>query len=179
MMGGFNPISTVLSTVSTVAGLGGQAMRISNGYNDASQAYKNAQADYAQQEREIAQKEKSEREKLQIDADEAARKRRDSLKRTTAQQKAAFGGQGIDSNDGSGQAVLLGLFQQSDDEKKYRDRLDNLRNQSLTQNVDNARRRNLLQLNESYTSAQSGYRRQNANFADSIPSFNNELEDLT
>jgi hypothetical protein len=61
--------------------------------------------------------------------------RRLALKRAVARQKAAFGGQGIASGDGSSEAVLLGLFQESEDEKQSRERLDKLRLQAIDQGL--------------------------------------------
>ena len=51
--------------------------------------------------------------------------------RAVARQRANFGSSGISSDSGSGQAVLLGLFDETEDELARREQLDNLRNRAL------------------------------------------------
>jgi hypothetical protein len=54
--------------------------------------------------------------------------RRDALRRAVARQRASFGAQGVGSSGGSADAVLLGLFDESEEQKAERQRLDDLRN---------------------------------------------------
>lgn len=72
---------------------------------------------------------------LQASAEENARTSRDALKRAVARQRAQFGASGVDMSDGSSEAVLLGLFQETDDELAARERLDTLKAQSIDQNL--------------------------------------------
>jgi hypothetical protein len=58
-----------------------------------------------------------------------------ALIRAVAKQRADFGAQGVSSGDGSGQAVLLGLYDQTDAQAEDRQRIDNLRNAAIDQNV--------------------------------------------
>lgn len=149
-MGGFNPITSVLGAASNILSLGRDAYN----YNTINRDYSNAQNRYAQTENEIAQDRAQQKQQLALQAEQDGAARRSALKRVMAKQQAEFGAQGIDTTDGSGQAVLLGLFKESDDEKNYRDKLDALKNTSIDQDADNRRKRNLLDLQDSYARAQ-------------------------
>lgn len=87
------------------------------------------------------------RAKIGLDAQSAERERKAALRRAVARQKTAFAAQGLgaDISDGSSQAVLLGLFDESDEEKSSRDRLDNLRLSALDQDIEQQKRVNVLQ----------------------------------
>ena len=85
------------------------------------------------------------KDKIIIDRADQEKSRRAALKRAVARQRAKFGGQNIGVNSGSGEAVLLGLFEESEEEKKKRDKLDKLRFKSINQNVKNKKSLNLLQ----------------------------------
>ena len=93
----------------------------------------NKQADIQQQQ--IAQQQK---------ADEESRQR--SLKAAMATRRARNAAYGVDSNDGSAQAVLLGMFDQSEQDIQNRLERDNLRSQAVSQSADSAGSRNLLSL---------------------------------
>lgn len=82
---------------------------------------------------------------IQVNAQDAERKRQDSLKRAVARQRTQFGSQGISTTGGSSQAILLGLFDESEDDRLQRDRLDGIRTSALDQNVAQQGRLNLLQ----------------------------------
>lgn len=84
------------------------------------------------------------RQDILANAELAEEKRRSTLKRAIARQRARFGGNGVASGDGSSEAVLLGFFEESDAEKKLREQLDNLRLQSLDQNLLQQQRINTL-----------------------------------
>lgn len=75
----------------------------------------------------------------------AETQRRDALKRAVARQRANFGAQGVGSGTGSSEAVLLGMFEQSDEEREAAETLNNLRTQAITQNSAAAQQLNLLQ----------------------------------
>ena len=77
---------------------------------------------------------------------EEEEKRRKALKRAVARQRASFGASGLSSGDGgSAQAVLLGLFDESDDERAERERFDALRTQAIDLNTANQNSLNVLQ----------------------------------
>lgn len=142
-MAGFNPITSILGAVTDAVGL----TQSSRGAN---RAYKQAADAYNQQTRETAAQYKAERDKLELDAAQAANDRRNALRRAVAKQQASFGGQGISAADGSGEAVMLGLLRESDAEKQYRDRLDTIKRESLSNAATNENRRSLLALKNSY-----------------------------
>jgi hypothetical protein len=85
------------------------------------------------------------KEEARIATEQADSQRRSALKRAVARQRASFGSQGVGSNAGSSEAVLLGLFQESDEERVNREKLDSLRNNVIDQNLGHQQQLNLLQ----------------------------------
>ncbi len=85
------------------------------------------------------------RERIAIDARQIEEKRKRALRRAVSRQRANFAAQGVGSGVGSSQAVLLGLFEQSDEEKAQREDLDNLRLNSIDQNLSQRASLNILQ----------------------------------
>lgn len=112
---------------------------IANRVSQQRQADKQAKTTLRQQQQTIA---------LQADKDETAR--RDALRRAVARQRAAFGAQGIDSRDGSAEAILLGLTKQAEQEQATQDQLTHLRQSALEQSAASKQRKNLLNLNQAY-----------------------------
>lgn len=78
-------------------------------------------------------------------ADAAERRRVDALRRTMARSRAAMGASGVSAADGSGEAILLGAVNDSATERQNADQLDQIKRQAIQQELDNARRRNLLE----------------------------------
>lgn len=77
---------------------------------------------------------------------EADEKRRvDALRRTMARTRAAMGANGVSAADGSGEAILLGLVNDTDSERQDAQKLDQIKRQAIQQEVDSVRRRNLLE----------------------------------
>jgi hypothetical protein len=62
-----------------------------------------------------------------------------------ARQRANFGAQGVSAGGGSAQAVLLGLFEESEEERARRERLDGLRVRVLEDDLAGRRASNVLQ----------------------------------
>ncbi|HRQ60224.1 MAG TPA: transporter, partial [Alphaproteobacteria bacterium] len=62
-----------------------------------------------------------------------------------ARQRAAYGGSGISSSGGSAEAVLLGLFDESEDDLRRREQLDGLRNTAIDLDTSQTRAVNVLQ----------------------------------
>lgn len=85
------------------------------------------------------------KQKLAADAQSAESNRRNALRRAISRQTAQFGAQGLSPGDGSGEAVLLGLFEESDMEKETRDKIDNLRAKAIDQSLEEQSRINVLQ----------------------------------
>lgn len=107
--------------------------------------------------RKAAEDNLRERQEIDAKAKEVDLKRRQALKRAVARQRAEFGSSGVSAGDGSSEAVLLGLFSESEEEKAASERLDNLRRQALDQNLENINRVNTLE----YTQAKQRNRLKN------------------
>jgi len=85
------------------------------------------------------------RQQMQTQTDQAEQQRRQALKRAMAKQRAYYGAQGVSTDSGSAEAVLLGMFQESDEERANREKLDQLRSQALSQSQAQTQQLNLLQ----------------------------------
>ncbi len=110
-----------------------------------SQALRQLQQRQRLNEQQLAQDSAFEREKLALESEEAERKRMNALRRAVARQRASFGASGIGSGAGSSEAVLLGLFEETDENRQERERIDNLRNRVIDENQGQQRSLNLLQ----------------------------------
>jgi colicin import membrane protein len=84
-------------------------------------------------------------EKRKVESEAAEQERRNALKRSVARQRASFGAQGVTSVDGSSEAVLLGMFDESEDEKETREKLDSIKERMSNQNLAQLRQINLLE----------------------------------
>jgi hypothetical protein len=93
----------------------------------------------------LAQKNALDKQEIATKSQEANQQRQAALRRAVARQRAEFGASGVSTEDGSSEAVLLGLFQETEDDKANRARLDNLRVKALDQNLSNASRVNTLE----------------------------------
>jgi len=95
--------------------------------------------------RQMSEDSQAERARISTATAESKRERRNALRRAVARQKTLFGGRGIGSSGGSAEAVLLGLFEESDADRVERERIDNLRFSALDRNLDQQRRLNVIQ----------------------------------
>ncbi len=114
-------------------------------------------ADINKRERQaLAQKQRQEefyflqRDALDRAAQQEAAQRDESeriknLRYSIARQRAAFGSQGVGSAGGSSEAVLLGLFQESEEGRAHRERMDAIRNKIADLEVTNKKSTNLLE----------------------------------
>lgn len=146
-------ISATRSAVQTLRGAG-------HGWSDSDAAAKKDQrreqdlamaqlkARQALDEEQAAQDAAQARDRMALDAQTSETARRAALKRAVARQRAAFGAQGTGSSDGSAQAVLLGLFDESEAERADRERLDGLRAAALDSDLSGRRQANLLQITQ-------------------------------
>lgn len=141
------PIATqalgLFKTVGTVASVLSATNVINNRSADAS--LRHLQDKQKLEERNATQSANLSRQQLQAQTAEAEAKRRNDLKRAVARQRASFGGAGISSNGGSSEAVLLGLFDESEEQRANRERLDNIRFATLDQQLGNTKRVNTLE----------------------------------
>lgn len=134
-------IGTVNQIVSTVQTLGG------NGGAERQQelALRQLQEKQALQSQQLNAQSQLEREKIAVQALADEQDRQRALRRAVARQRANFGGQGINSNSGSAQAILLGLFDESEEELVQRESLDNLKSRAIDLDLANQSSLNVLQ----------------------------------
>lgn len=157
-------IAPVLSTLATAAGAVTTAKsavetlsQAGRGWGDSRSA--DLRALKARQDLELSQLSERQRlgeaqaaedaalESARIAADSAATEeaRRAALRRAAAAQRAKFGAQGLSPQDGSSEAVLLGLFEESDADRARREEIDGLRAAALSGGLAQKRSVNLLQ----------------------------------
>ena len=108
-------------------------------------ALQRLRAQQALQEQQASADAALSRQKIALDAGNAEEERKKALRRAVSRQRANFGAQGISSGGGSAQAVLLGLFEESDAEKKKREQLDTLRLNAIDQGLGQRTSLNVLQ----------------------------------
>lgn len=113
--------------------------------NNQDAALQQLRAQQSLQEQQAAADATLNRQKIAIDAGNAEEDRKKALRRAVSRQRANFGAQGISSGGGSAQAVLLGLFEESDAEKQKRAQLDALRLNVIDQNLGQQKSLNVLQ----------------------------------
>lgn len=137
---------TALQTIGMVAQIVDRGSNVFSNKSEKSSALALTQLQQQQQLEARAAIERTALEKQEIAAKaaEADLQRRNALKRAVARQRAKFGGSGISSGDGSSEAVLLGLFEETENEKAVSQRLDNIKLQALDQNIANINRVNTL-----------------------------------
>ena len=134
-------LSTINQAVGLVDNFSGADEKAEQGL-----ALRQLQEAQALQERQAAAENALERERIAAAAGESEAKRQRELKRAVARQRAEFGASGVgNAASGSQEAVLLGLFSESEEERAERERIDGLRSQSLDLRLDNLRSANLLQ----------------------------------
>lgn len=148
-MGAITPVLQVLPTVLQGASLVSKIVSNERSAKDQREgqdlALRQLQERQAEQQKQSAEDAALQRQQITLSAEEDERKRRDALRRAVARQRANFGASGISSAGGSAEAVLLGLFDESDDERSERERLDALRFGALDQGLDQQRRLDVIQ----------------------------------
>ncbi len=147
-MGGFTPIlngvSQAVKLGATINNVAGMINGITGGQDRT--AEKILKREQALEEKQAAQRAAAEKLKIQTDADAATRARQDALRRAVSRRRAEFGASGISSNDGSGEAVLLGLIDDDAKTQDENDTLTRLRMTALDDSLAQQRARNLLEL---------------------------------
>lgn len=149
-MGAFHEISNIFplfSNIATSLSLVEQTVQTLYGNRTAGEdlALRQLQDRQALQQQQSEQSAQLERERIATEARQAEETRRAALRRAVSRQKANFGADGVGSSGGSSEAVLLGMFQESDAERARREQLDNLRNRSLDLQLSQQSALNLLQ----------------------------------
>lgn len=157
-MGALTPVITGLTTVTTAISAADKLIGAARGfasdpYEDQRKALR-AEQDLALQqltsqqalnEQQAAQDAELQRQKLASDALNAENNRRAALRRAVAKQRALFGGSGLSGGDGSAEAVLLGLFEETESDRAAGQRLDSLRTAAIDQSLNDQRALNVLQ----------------------------------
>ncbi len=109
------------------------------------QALEQLQERQALQQQQQAQDAALQKQQIALSAAQNEEERKAALKRAVARQRASFGSQGVGSGAGSSQAVLLGMFEETEDELSRREELDNLRLNAVDLNVSQSNALNVLQ----------------------------------
>ena len=109
-------------------------------------ALQQLQARQAQEEALATQNAALEKQKLEADAQATEDRRKLALRRAVARQKTLFSAQGLGgAQDGSGEAVLLGLVNDSNTEATQDNQITALKNAALDQSLEQRRQKNLLE----------------------------------
>lgn len=142
----FQVANKVISTIKPVASVLGKGFDFFDEDDSASElALSQLQEKQRLQEKQAAQQAALDRQEILTKAQEAENQRKKALKRAVARQRARYGTQGLSGQGGSTEAVLLGLFEESEQDRSARERLDNIRYQAIDQNLNQQRRVNTLQ----------------------------------
>lgn len=157
-MGALTPVITGLTTLTTAVSAADKLIGVTRGFaSDPYEAQRKAlrseqdlalqqlTAQQALNEQQAAQDAELQRQKVAADTLSADANRRASLRRAVAKQRAQFGGSGLSAGDGSSEAVLLGLFEESETDRATSERLDTLRKTAIDQSLSDQRALNVLQ----------------------------------
>lgn len=157
-MGALTPVITGLTTLTTAVSAADKLIGVTRGFasdpyeaqrkalrNEQDLALQQLTAQQALNEQQSGQEAALQRQKIAADTLTAEGARRAALRRAVAKQRAQFGGSGLSGGDGSAEAVLLGLFEESETDKAAGQRLDTLRNAAIDQSLGDQRALNVLQ----------------------------------
>lgn len=103
------------------------------------------QAQQRLQQAQSLQDTELQRQEIALQSQQDEEERQASLRRAVSRQNARFGASGVSTGGGSSQAVLLGLFEESEEEKARREELDTLRFTALDQDLGQQQSLNVLQ----------------------------------
>lgn len=145
-MGAITPVMSVLPILSSAAGMINKNLDMFSVLSGNSQRKidrADAQRNQIEMQNSLALQRIQSEQNLQA---ESARK--DALRRAVARQRASFSAQGTGSAGGSADAVLLGLFTESEEDRVKRERLDSLRDQAQKIQRNGALYTNLLSATE-------------------------------
>lgn len=151
-MGAITPITNTLTSLAGTLGTASQVVGTAQALTGNGPARRQDDLALAQlqerqqlQEQQLEQDAQLDRAQLELDAQTAEENRRGALRRAVARQRAQFASSGVTSSGGSSEAVLLGLFEESEDERAQRDRLDSLRNAAIDSSLSSRSGINVLQ----------------------------------
>ncbi len=157
-MGALTPVITGITTLTTAVSAADKLINVTRGFaSDPYAAQRKAlraeqdlalqqlTAQQALNEQQAAQEADMQRQKLAADSLASENARRAALRRAVARQRTQFGVSGLSSGDGSAEAVLLGLFDETERDRNDSARLDQLRMAALDQSLGDQRALNVLQ----------------------------------
>ena len=146
VLSGLSSVNAAINHGGRIADLAtGQDERLKNLRAQQEQALGQLRSRQTLEETLSANKRAGEQAIIKGEAEAAERRRLQALKAATARQRAQFGAAGVDADDGSGEAVLLGLFTQSEAERAEQERLYALRQRILDAEGEAVTARNLLE----------------------------------
>jgi hypothetical protein len=132
-------IQTITSSIDALSGGDRRDLR-----REQDLAMRNLQQKQGQSEKQAIEDAKLERERLRLESQNTEDARRKALRRAMARQNVRFGAGGV-SRTGSGEAVLLGLYNDSEDQGNNNQALDQIRYNAIDNDLANLRQNNLLQ----------------------------------
>lgn len=141
----FNAVSSLRSNVQGAGGNSASDQAYRQLVAEQNQSLKQLQERQALEQQQKAEGAALEKQKLALDASKTEVERQAALRRAVARQRAVYGGSGISSSGGSADAVLLGLFDESEDDLMRREQMDNLRSTALDLDSAQTRAVNVLQ----------------------------------
>ncbi len=151
-MGAITPIVSGLGTLASTAGTINQIVNTAQSFGGHSPtkreqdlALQQLQARQQLAQQQSAARSALDQERLSASAKAVESDRQRALRRAVARSRAKFGGQGISTNSGSAQAILLGLFDESEEEHTQRTNIDNLRGRAIDLDLSNQSGLNVLQ----------------------------------
>ncbi len=146
-MGGF---TTLASTAIQALGAADALLGIVDNYQDrsGSRQYDQLKAQSDLSLRNAQEQAALQKEQIRLSAEQTETNRRAALRRAMARQRTLYGASGTGSGGGSAQAVLLGMFDESEEDLQQRMALDALKTASVDQNLSQQQRINTLQLTQ-------------------------------
>lgn len=141
----FENFGLVKQGIDLIQGTVSNEVKTGNAQDQQALALKQLQETQKLQQQQAAQNAALDRAEITAAAEADANERNRALRRAVARQRAKFGASGVSQGSGSSQAVLLGLFDETQEELDARERLDNLRNQGLDLDLSQQNSVNILQ----------------------------------
>lgn len=144
-MGGITSVLGPVMALSSGASLASSILGKSNAQSAQEQALKQLQAQQNLQYQVAQENAALEKQQIALEAQNSEEERKRALRRAVARQKTIFGSSGIGGQGGSSQAVLLGLMNESDEERQQREALDTLKTAAIDSDLAQQKRLNVLQ----------------------------------
>ena len=152
-MAGLQAVGQLLPVLTTTLGAAQTVYSAVNTIQDLTQSSRSEDLALSQlreqqalQAQQLAQQSSLKQQEVALNSAQAEEDRLSALRRAVASQRASFGASGVGSgHGGSSEAVLLGLFEESEDERSQREKSDALKRQALDQRQTQSKSLNLLQ----------------------------------